>query len=53
MTAPQLILVAAISDNGIIGRNGGLPWRLPADMKHFRRLTLGHTVLMGRKTFDS
>lgn len=53
MTAPQLILVAAIADNGIIGRDGGLPWRLPADMKHFRRLTLGHTVLMGRKTFDS
>ena len=53
MTTPQLILVAAIADNGIIGRDGALPWRLPADMKHFRRLTLGHTVLMGRKTFDS
>ena len=53
MTAPQLILVAAVADNGVIGRDGGLPWRLPADLKHFRKLTMGHTLLMGRKTFDS
>lgn len=37
----------------MIGRDGGLPWRLPEDLKHFRRLTMGNTVLMGRKTFDS
>jgi len=48
-----LTLIVAVSDNGIIGRDGGLPWRLPEDLKHFRRLTLGNTVLMGRKTFES
>jgi dihydrofolate reductase len=53
LSAPTLVLVAAVADNGIIGRDGGLPWRLPADMKHFRELTMGHTLLMGRKTFDS
>ena len=50
---PHLTLVVAVSENGIIGRDGGLPWRLPEDLKHFRRLTLGNTVLMGRKTFES
>ncbi len=50
---PGLTLVVAVSENGIIGRDGGLPWRLPEDLKHFRRLTLGNTVLMGRKTFES
>ncbi|MDB5976588.1 MAG: dihydrofolate reductase [Nevskia sp.] len=48
-----LTLVVAVSENGVIGRDGGLPWRLPEDLKHFRRLTLGNTVLMGRKTFES
>ncbi|HWY25472.1 MAG TPA: dihydrofolate reductase [Nevskia sp.] len=50
---PGLTLVVAVSENGIIGRDGGLPWRLPEDLRHFRRLTLGNTVLMGRKTFES
>jgi dihydrofolate reductase len=50
---PRLTLVVAVAENGIIGRDGGLPWRLPDDLKHFRRLTLGNTVLMGRKTFES
>lgn len=50
---PRLTLVVAVSENGIIGRDGGLPWRLPEDLKHFRRITLGNTVLMGRKTFES
>jgi dihydrofolate reductase len=50
---PQLTLVVAVADNGVIGRDGDLPWRLPEDLKHFRRLTLGNTVLMGRKTFES
>ncbi len=45
-------LVAAVADNGVIGRDGGLPWKLPADLAHFRRLTLGHTVIMGRRTFE-
>ncbi len=42
-----------MDENGLIGRKGQLPWRLPEDLKHFRRLTLGKTVLMGRKTWDS
>lgn len=46
-------MVLARADNGVIGRDGGLPWRLPADLKHFKALTLGHPVIMGRKTFDS
>jgi dihydrofolate reductase len=46
-------LVAAVARNGVIGRDGGLAWRDPADMKHFRELTWGAPVLMGRKTWDS
>lgn len=46
-------MVAAVSTNGVIGRAGGLPWRLPDDMKHFRRLTLQRPVIMGRKTYES
>jgi len=42
-----------MDETGTIGRDGALPWRLPEDLKHFRRLTLGKTVLMGRKTWDS
>jgi dihydrofolate reductase len=48
-----LVLVAAIAENGVIGRDGGLPWRLRSDLKHFRDLTLGHPVVMGRKTHDA
>jgi dihydrofolate reductase len=50
---PEIVLVLARADNGVIGRDGGLPWRLPADLKHFKALTLGHPMIMGRKTFDS
>jgi dihydrofolate reductase len=46
-------LVAAASDNNVIGKNNALPWRMPADMKFFKNLTMGHTVIMGRKTFES
>lgn len=46
-------IVAAVAENGIIGRGDGLPWRLPADMRHFKELTIGHAVVMGRKTFDT
>jgi dihydrofolate reductase len=46
-------IVAAIAANGVIGREGRLPWRLPADLRHFRRLTLGHVVVMGRRTYES
>lgn len=45
-------IVAAVAENGVIGRDGGLPWRLPADTKFFKELTTGHTVIMGRKTWD-
>ena len=46
-------LIAAMTENRIIGRDNRLPWRLPLDMKHFRELTLGHPVIMGRRTFES
>ncbi len=49
----MIALVVAHSRNRVIGRDGGLPWRLPGDMRHFRELTTGHTVLMGRRTFES
>jgi dihydrofolate reductase len=45
--------VVAVAENDVIGRENGLPWRLPADLRHFKSVTLGHSVLMGRKTFES
>jgi dihydrofolate reductase len=48
-----LVFVAAVADNGVIGRDNALPWRLPSDLKHFKSLTLGKPLLMGRKTFLS
>ena len=48
-----LVLVAAVAENGVIGRGGGLPWRLKTDLKRFRALTVGHPVVMGRKTYLS
>ena len=51
--ATPVSLIAAMDLNGLIGRDGDLPWRLPDDLAHFKRLTLGKTVLMGRKTWDS
>jgi dihydrofolate reductase len=50
---PAIILVAAVAENAVIGRDGALPWRLRSDMQHFRRLTLGRPVVMGRKTYES
>ncbi|MFQ5703328.1 MAG: dihydrofolate reductase [Gemmatimonadales bacterium] len=46
-------LVAAMSENGVIGMKGDLPWHLPTDLARFKELTTGHTIIMGRKTFDS
>jgi dihydrofolate reductase len=46
-------LVVAIAENGVIGRDGGLPWRLSSDLKTFRRLTMGKPLIMGRRTFQS
>lgn len=51
-SGPEVCLIAAMAENRVIGRGGGLPWRLPDDLKHFKRLTVDHTVIMGRKTFD-
>jgi len=45
--------IVAMADNGVIGRRDALPWRLPDDLRRFRSLTIGHTVLMGRRTFES
>lgn len=50
---PPLVIVAAVAKNGVIGRDNRLIWRLKSDMKHFRAITLGKPVIMGRKTFDS
>ena len=47
----RVSLVAAVASNRVIGRDGVMPWRLPADMAYFKRLTMGHPVIMGRKTF--
>ncbi len=49
----KLTLVAAMDRNRAIGRGGDMPWHLPADLRHFKQVTLGHPVLMGRKTFES
>lgn len=46
-------IVAAVARNGVIGRDGGLPWRLPDDLRRFRTLTTGHHVVMGRRTWES
>jgi dihydrofolate reductase len=48
-----LTLVAAVARNGVIGRDGTIPWRIPEDMQRFRALTMGHPVLMGRRTWES
>jgi len=50
---PRLIAVVAMDPNRLIGRDGKLPWHLPEDLAFFKRTTLGHPVLMGRKTFES
>jgi dihydrofolate reductase len=52
MTA-VIALVVARAENGVIGRDGAVPWRIPADMQHFRRVTMGKPCIMGRKTWES
>src|SRR5262245_37513826 len=49
----RISLIAAMAENGVIGRGGQLPWRLEADLARFKQLTMGHTVIMGRKTWES
>jgi len=48
-----ICIIAAMSENRVIGRDGGIPWHLPEDLRRFKRLTTGHTVIMGRKTYES
>lgn len=48
-----LAIIVAVAKNGVIGHQGRLPWHLPDDLKHFKKLTLGHTVIMGRRTWES
>ncbi|MFK7601228.1 dihydrofolate reductase [Deinococcus sp. SM5_A1] len=50
---PRLTFVVAMAENRVIGKDGDLPWRLPADLAHFKRLTVGKPVVMGRKVYDS
>lgn len=50
---PRLSLIAAVAANGVIGRDNTMPWHLPEDLKRFRALTMGHPMIMGRKTWDS
>lgn len=49
----RLALIAAVARNGVIGRGGGLPWRIPADLRYFKATTMGKPMIMGRRTFDS
>lgn len=49
----RLSIIAAVAENGVIGRSGQLPWRLSADLQRFKRLTMGHAIIMGRKTYES
>ena len=50
---PTLCLICAMARNRVIGRNGDLPWQLPADLRHFKSVTMGKPIIMGRKTFES
>ncbi len=52
-SAPRIYVVAALARNGVIGAQGRLPWHLPEDLQHFKKLTLGHPVIMGRRTWES
>jgi len=49
----KITVIAAVAENRVIGRDGGLPWRLPDDMRRFKQRTKGHVVIMGRRTFES
>ena len=51
--APRIVVIAAIAENGVIGRGLGIPWRIPSDLRRFRALTIGKPVVMGRRTFLS
>jgi dihydrofolate reductase len=50
---PEIALIAAVAENGVIGVDGEMPWHLPADLRHFKETTMGHPVVMGRLTYES
>jgi dihydrofolate reductase len=50
---PTIALIAAVAENGVIGVDGEMPWHLPADLRHFKNTTMGHPVIMGRRTYES
>lgn len=52
-TCKRVVMVAAVAANGVIGRDGDIPWSIPEDLKHFRATTINNTVVMGRRTFES
>jgi dihydrofolate reductase len=51
--SPRITLIVAMAANRVIGRDNALPWRLPADLRRFKAVTMGHTLVMGRKTYES
>jgi dihydrofolate reductase len=53
MIRPRIELIVARADNGVIGKDGAMPWHLPADLRHFKVTTMGAPMIMGRKTFES
>jgi len=53
MKQPNLVLVVAVAENGVIGKNGQLPWKIPGDLKRFQQLTMGKPIVMGRLTYES
>jgi dihydrofolate reductase len=53
LPSKRVVLVAAVAENGVIGADGDIPWRIPEDFAHFKATTLGHTLVMGRATYDS
>ena len=53
MTAPSITLIAARARNGVIGRNNQMPWKIPGEQAYFKKMTMGHPIVMGRKTWES
>lgn len=53
MNSLPLVLVVAVAENGVIGRKGQMPWHIPGDLKHFKAVTMGRPMIMGRKTYES
>ena len=52
-SVPELVAIAAVADNDVIGADGDIPWRIPGDLPRLKRLTMGHVLLMGRRTYDT